>query len=149
MNNKKRKKNKDLQSKNFQTEKRTLEELLFDLRKEKNWSYLNVIYELNKFGIFVDEKILKKWELGLEYPDTDVLYKFSEIYYFPVENFIMAKNNSYTEGMNSVHKTFIKWFCYFTGLSFKISYATFFIILYGALIFAFLYFEFCLFVLPI
>ena len=144
MNNKKRKKDKDLQSKNFQTEKRTLEELLFDLRKEKNWSYLNVIYELNKLGIFVDEKILKKWELGLEYPNTDVLYKFSEIYYFPVENFIMAKNNSYTEGMNSIHKTFIKWFCYFTGLSFKVGYVTFIIIIYGALIISFLYFiEMC------
>ena len=136
MNNKK--------SKDFQIEKRTLEELLFDLRKEKNWSYINVIYELNKFEVFVDEKMLKKWELGLEYPDTDVLYKFSEIYYFPVENFIMAKNNSYTEGMNSIHKTFIKWFCYFTGLSFKVGYVTFLIIIYGALIVAFLYFiEMC------
>ena len=136
MNNKK--------SKDFQIEKRTLEELLFDLRKEKNWSYINVIYELNKFEVFVDEKMLKKWELGLEYPDTDVLYKFSEIYYFPVENFIMAKNNSYTEGMNSIHKTFIKWFCYFTGLSFKVGYVTFLIIIYGALIIAFLYFiEMC------
>ncbi len=125
---------------NFQTEKRTLEELLFDLRKEKNWSYINIIQELNNLGISVDERQIKKWELGLEYPNTDMLYKFSTLYYFPVENFIMAKNNSYVEGMNSIHKTFIKWFCYFTGLSFKIGYATFFIILYGALIFAFFYF---------
>ena len=130
----------NLQNGNFQTEKRTLEELLFDLRKEKNWSYINIIQELNNLGISVNEKQIKKWELGLEYPDTDMLYKFSVLYYFPIENFIMAKNNSYVEGMNSIHKTFIKWFCYFTGLSFKISYATFFIILYGALIFAFLYF---------
>ena len=139
MNNKKEKA-QDLQSKNSQTEKRALEELLFDLRKEKNWNYINIIQELNNFGIFVDEKIIKKWELGLEYPNTDILYKFSEIYYFPVENFIMAKNNSYTEGMNSIHETFIQWFCYFTGLSFKIGYISFFIILYGALILAFLYF---------
>ena len=125
---------------NSQIEKRTLEELLVDLRKEKNWSHFNVIQELNNFGISIDEKILKKWELGLEYPDTDVLYKFSEIYFFPVDNFIMAKNNSYAEGMNSIHKTFIKWFCYFTGLSFKICYVAFFVIVYGALIIAFLYF---------
>ncbi len=125
---------------NSQIEKRTLEELLVDLRKEKNWSHFNVIQELNNFGISIDEKILKKWELGLEYPDTDVLYKFSEIYFFPVDNFIMAKNNSYAEGMNSIHKTFIKWFCYFTGFSFKICYVAFFVIVYGALIIAFLYF---------
>ena len=58
MNNKKE--IKDLQGKNFQTEKRTLEELLFDLRKEKNWSYINVIQELNNLGITTNEKIIKK-----------------------------------------------------------------------------------------
>ena len=140
MNSKKEK----IQNKDFKIEKRTLEELLFDLRKEKNWSYINIIQELNNLGISTNEKIIKKWELGLEYPNTDILYKFSEIYYFPVENFIMAKNNSYTEGMNSIHKTFVKWFCYFTGLSFKIGYVIFFVILYSVLIFAFLYFiEMC------
>ena len=133
------KKNKQYFEKS-QLEKRTLEELLVDLRKEKNWSHFNVIQELNKLGVLIDEKILKKWEVGLEYPDNDVLYKFSELYYFPIENFFMAKNNSYAEGMNSIHKTFIKWFCYFTGLSFKICYAAFFVILYGALIIAFLFF---------
>ena len=144
LNKRKRKKINDLASDNLQLEKRTLEDLLFDLRKEKNWSYVNIIYELNNLGVFANEKIIRKWELGLEYPSTDILYKFSEIYYLPVENFIMAKNNSYTEGMNSIHKTFIKWFCYFTGLSFKIGYVTFFVVLYGALIFAFLYFiEMC------
>ena len=140
----KKEKIQNLQNKDFKIEKRTLEELLFDLRKEKNWSYINVIQELNNLGISTNEKMIKKWELGLEYPNTDILYKFSEIYYFPVENFIMAKNNSYTEGMNSIHKTFIKWFCYFTGLSFKIGYVIFFVILYSVLIFAFLYFiEMC------
>ena len=134
----KKEKIQNLQNKDFKIEKRTLEELLFDLRKEKNWSYINVIQELNNLGISTNEKMIKKWELGLEYPNTDILYKFSEIYYFPVENFIMAKNNSYTEGMNSIHKTFIKWFCYFTGLSFKIGYVIFFVILYCVLIFAFL-----------
>ncbi len=131
---------KKINNKELQIEKRTLEELLVDLRKEKHWTHINVIQELNNLGISVDDKTIKKWELGLEYPDTDVLYKFSELYFFPFENFIMAKNNSYAEGMNSIHKTFIKWFCYFTGLSFKICYAAFFIILYGALILAFLYF---------
>ncbi len=125
---------------NLKIEKRTLEELLIDLRKERNWTQINVIQELNNLGVFVDEKIIRKWELGLEYPDNNTLYKFSELYFFPVENLIMAKNNSYSEGMNSIHKTFIKWFCYFTGLSFKLCYAAFFVILYGALIISFMYF---------
>ena len=131
---------RNLQSNDLQVEKRTLEELLFDLRKEKNWSFINVIQELNNLGIFVDEKIIKKWELGLEYPDTDILYKFSELYYFPVENFIMAKNNSYTKGMNSIHKTFIKWFCYFTGFSLKFSYVLSYVLIYGALVLSFMFF---------
>ena len=98
-------------------ETRTLEELLLDLRKEKNWTYINIIEEMQKFGIPLDETQIKKWELGLEYPNSDILYKFSELYMIPVENLIMAKSNSYAKGMASIHRMAIKWICYITGFS--------------------------------
>ena len=117
-----------------------LEELLTNLRKEKNWSVIDVVEELSKMKIMVNEKDIRKWEVGLEYPDTDTIYKLSEIYLIPVEEFFVAKGNSYQEGFEAIHKTFIKWFCYITGLSLKIGYIGFYTFLYGALIFAFLYF---------
>ena len=119
---------------------KTLEDLLYNLRKDKGWSILNVVQELANLGVIVDEKIIRKWEAGLEYPNTDILYKFSELYYFPIENFIMAKNNSYSEGYNSIHKTFIKWFCYLTGFSLKFCYVAFYVLIYGALILSFMFF---------
>lgn len=122
------------------TEKRTIEELLIDLRNEKNWTYINVIHELSKMDIFVDEKTIKKWEVGLEYPDMDTIYKLSELYFIPSNDFIIAKNNSYAKGYKSIHKTFIKWFCYITGFSIKAGYIITYISVYIALILAFIFF---------
>lgn len=117
-------------------EKRTIEELLKNLREEKNWSYLNVMEELQKVGIVTDEKTIKKWEYGLIYPDSDTIYKLSEIYEFPSQKFIEAKNNSFQKGLKSVHMTFIKWFSYFTGISIKIAYYGLFTIIVLAVFFA-------------
>lgn len=103
------------EDKSTQLEKRSIEELLTDLRKEKNWSYIDVVQALSKMNVFVDEKMIKKWEIGLEYPDTNTLYKLSELYLIPATDFVTAKNNSYTKGSQAIHKTFIKWFCYITG----------------------------------
>ena len=119
---------------------KTLEELLFDLRKDKDWSILNVVQELTALNVIVDEKTVRKWEAGLEYPDTDMLYKFSELYSFPIENFIVAKNNSFQVGYNSIHKTFIKWFCYFTGFSLTFGYVFSYVLIYGALVLSFMFF---------
>lgn len=117
-------------------ETRTIEELLKDLRKEKNWSYLNVMEELQKVGIVTDEKTIKKWEYGLKYPEADTIYKLSEIYKIPSQNLIEAKNNSFRKGLKSVHMTFIKWFSYFTGISMKIAYYGLFVIIVLAAFFA-------------
>lgn len=127
-------------NKEKQVEKRTIEELLSDLRKEKNWTHLDVIQELSKLNVIVDEKKIKKWEIGLEYPDIDIMYKLSELYFIPVEDFINSKSNSYAKGYNSIHKTFIKWFCYLTGLSFKVGYVILYIVLFITLIFSFMFF---------
>ena len=54
------------------------------------------------------------------YPSLDEIYIISELYMFPAINLITAKNNSFKEGMDSIHYTFIKIFCYITGLSMKV-----------------------------
>lgn len=124
-------------------ETRTLEELLKDLREKNNWSYYNMIEELNKIDVLIDEKKAKKWELGLEYPDIDMIYKLSELYMVPSTTFIIAKKNSFDKGLASVHMVLIKWFCYITGISLKIAYIGSYIILGLALIGAFMFFLQC------
>ncbi|MCI8383943.1 MAG: hypothetical protein HFJ33_03635 [Clostridia bacterium] len=124
----------------LKVEKRTLEQLLKDLREEKHWTYLHIVEELYKLGLSVDEKKVKKWEIGLEYPEIDEIYKLSELYFVASENFIMAKTNSYQEGLASVHATLIKWICYLTGISLKIGYIGFYLIITLAVIGALLYF---------
>ncbi|MCI8471392.1 MAG: helix-turn-helix transcriptional regulator [Clostridia bacterium] len=124
----------------LKVEKRTLEEMLKNLREEKHWTYMQVVEELGKIGLMVDEKKVRKWEIGLEYPEINEIYKLSEMYFVASENFIMAKNNSYQEGLASVHATLIKWVCYFTGISLKIGYIGFYIIITLALIGALMFF---------
>ena len=124
----------------IEKETRTMEELLVQLRTEKNWTIFHLIEKLQEVGITVDEKKIKKWEIGLEYPDLDTIYKLSEIYMIPSETFIVAKSNSYEKGMESIHMIFIKWFCYITGFSLKIGYISFYVIIFGALIGSFMYF---------
>lgn len=136
------KKEKDtiVENKSIKAEEMGIEELLIDLRNKKNWNYIDIIQKLSNMGVLVDEKMIKKWEIGLEYPDTDTIYKLSELYLIPATDFIVAKNNSYTKGSQAIHKTFIKWFCYITGFSIKAGYIITYIFLYVALIGAFLFF---------
>ena len=53
----------------------------------------------------------------------------------------MAKSNSYEKGMNSIHMTFIKWFCYITGISLKIAYWLMYAVLGISLIGALMFFT--------
>lgn len=124
----------------LKVETRTLEKLLKDLREEKQWTYMHIVQELNTLGILVDEKTVKKWEIGLEYPELNEIYKLSELYFIPSENLIMAKSNSYEEGLASIHATLIKWVCYVTGISLKIGYIGFYVIITLAMIGALLFF---------
>ena len=124
----------------LKVEKRTLEEMIKNLREEKHWTYIHVVEGLGKIGLIVDEKKVKKWEIGLEYPEINEIYKLSELYFVASENFIMAKTNSYQEGLASVHATLIKWICYFTGISLKIGYIGFYVIITLALIGSLMFF---------
>lgn len=118
----------------------TIEQLLIKLREQKNWTYLELMEELNKKGIILKEKDLKKWEWGLEYPNLDIIYKLSEIYMVPSEDFVNAKNNSYTQGLNKVHIKFINWICYLTEMSFKFTYMLMWLFIFFGLAYAFWFF---------
>ena len=121
-------------------ETRTIEQLLRELRQEKEWSYWNVVDELSRKGIILNEKTIKKWEYGLEYPDLDIIYKLSEIYSIPSENFVIAKNNSFKEGYETIHMEIIKRICYVTGISLKVGYIALYVFIGLALIWALLFF---------
>lgn len=127
------------ENENSNLEDLTIEELLIKLREEKKWTYIHLMQELNKLEKIVNEKELKKWELGLEYPDTETIYKLAQIYVIPSEVFINAKNNSFKKGNNLINFRLIKWICYFTGISLKVAYWGL-MILYGLLLILALWF---------
>ena len=96
-----------------------IEELLKKLRESRNWTYNDVAYNLNDTNILTED--IKKMESGLEYPDWDVMYKLSELYSVPVEEFVKAKEYSYEKLKSSISVTIIKWMNYLFGISFKVS----------------------------
>lgn len=124
-------------------ETRTLEELFLELRTKNNWTYIDIMEKLSKIGLYVDEKTINKWEIGLIYPSTEEIYKLSEIFMFPAVNILMAKSNSYKKGMDSIHVMAIKWFCYITGASITVGIVGMYIILFLATIYAFIFFTSC------
>ena len=94
-----------------------IEELLKKLRESKGWTYNDVAYRLNDTNILTED--IKKMESGLEYPDFDMMYKLSDLYMVPVENFVKAKEYSYKVLRDSFSVRMIKWINYFFGISFK------------------------------
>lgn len=104
---------------NEEKEEFIIEEFLKRLRESKGWTYNDVAYNLNDTNILAED--IKKMESGLEYPDWDVMYKLSELYKVPVEEFVKAKEYSYEKLKNSFSVTAIKWINYLFGISFKVS----------------------------
>lgn len=105
---------------NEEKEEIIIEEFLKRLRESKNWTYNDVAYNLNDTNILSED--IKKMESGLEYPDWDVMYKLSELYKVPAEEFVKAKEYSYEKLKKSFSVTLIKWMNYLFGISFKISF---------------------------
>ena len=96
-----------------------IEELLIRLRSEKGWSRVELMSKLSDKTI--KEKDIKKWEIGLEYPDLDMIYELSAIYQVPSEKFVEAKNNSYVKGLGSINMLLTKWICYLLDVSIKVA----------------------------
>ena len=116
-----------------------LEDLLRKLRKERDWTYLDVVEQLSQKGIMTDEKTVKKWETGLEYPNLDVIYKLSEIYRISSTDLVQARNNS-LQGRDSIHMRVIKWICYFTGISLRVLNWLMYAMILVGLVYAFWFF---------
>ena len=92
-----------------------IEELLTRLRKENGWTYADILMKLPDKTL--TEKDIKKWEIGLKYPDLDMIYELSALYQVSAAEFIQAKSNSFEKGLASVHITIAKWICYFLNVS--------------------------------
>lgn len=122
-------------------EKRTIEQLLRDLRINRNWSYYNLIEELNKQGLKnLTVKQVRKWEFGLEYPNLDTINKLAKVYDESATRFLMARTNSFEAGKGLIRSTAIKWISYFFGVSIKTAIVLLYIFLFVLLIFSFIFF---------
>ena len=98
--------------------KKGIEELIVELRNKKGLSRIELLEKLEDSNL--TEKDIKKWEIGLSYPDLDTIYKLSEIYRIPSTEFVKAKNNSYENGLAGINKKIIRWFVYTLNVSFYI-----------------------------
>lgn len=111
------KKAEQKRQKNIENEK-GIEELLIELRKKEGLSRIELLEKLNDSNL--TEKDIKKWEIGLSYPDLDTIYKLSEIYKVSSTEFVKAKNNSYEKGLAGINKKIIRWFVYTLNVSFYV-----------------------------
>lgn len=118
--------------------KKGIEELLVELRTKKGLSRIELLEKLENSNL--TEKDIKKWEIGLSYPDLDTIYKLSEIYRIPSTEFVKAKNNSYENGLAGINKRIIRWFVYTLNVSFYIATILTIIFYATALIFALWFF---------
>ena len=96
-----------------------IEELLHNLRMEKNYTYLELAEKINDRNI--TEKTVKKWEKGLEYPNLNIIYQLSEIYNIPSQEILEARDNSFKKGLGRINFVLVKWICYFLDITIKTS----------------------------
>ena len=99
-------------------DKKGIEDLLVELRNKKGLTRMELLEKLNDSNL--KESDIKNWEIGLKYPDLDTIYKLSEIYRIPSEEFVLAKNNSYEKGLAGINKKIIRWFVYTLNVSFYV-----------------------------
>lgn len=114
-------------NKKNEKDKKGIEDLLTELRVKGKLSRIELLDKLKDSNL--TEKDIKKWEIGLKYPDLNTIYKLSEIYKVPTDEFIKAKNTSYEKGFAGINKKIIRWFAYTLNVSFYIG-AVFTVILY-------------------
>lgn len=115
-----------------------IEELLIELRQKNNLTRLELVEKLDIHTI--TERDIKKWEIGLDYPELDIIYKLSEIYHISSAELIQAKNNSYEKGFAGINANLIKWICYFLNVSFYTGMIIIIIIYVVALVTSFIFF---------
>ena len=114
--------------------KENLEELLIRLREEKNLSRVEVLSLLKDKTL--TEKDIKKWEVGLKYPDLDTMYELSDIYQVSVDDLLKARSVG-CEEQGIISPRMIKWICYFLNVSMRIAAVLTVLIYIFAIFFAF------------
>ena len=99
---------------------------LYDLRQKKGYSIEELAEMFNNENITV--KKIRKWEHDLEFPNIDEIYKLSEIYEVPSEEFLQVKTQTLQEGTKMIHKNIIRIIGYILGLS-----------MYGSVVFSYIF----------
>ena len=99
---------------------------LYDLRQKKGYSIEELAEMFNNENITV--KKIRKWEHDLEFPNIDEIYKLSEIYEVPSEEFLQVKTQTLQEGTKMIHKNIIRIIGYLLGLS-----------MYGSVVFSYIF----------
>lgn len=88
--------------------------------------------------LLADEDV-KKWEYGITYPELDMLYILSEMFYISCDDLVQAKNISLKRGFPSTRT--IKWICYYLNVSIWVGFAINIIIMTLAFILALAFFR--------
>lgn len=90
-------------------------EWLYELRKEHNLTYEELVNKINIPKVQV--KNLRKWERSLEYPDLDTIYKLSEIFKIPSEELLSSKEETLKKGVGKINVRLIRTISYILNVS--------------------------------
>lgn len=90
-------------------------EWLYELRKEHNLTYEELVNKINIPKVQV--KNLRKWERSLEYPDLDTIYKLSEIFKIPSEELLASKEETLKKGVGKINVRLIRTISYILNVS--------------------------------
>ncbi|MBO5479399.1 MAG: helix-turn-helix transcriptional regulator [Clostridia bacterium] len=111
---------------------------LYDLRCKKEYTIEELVQKINMETVTI--KSVRKWEHDLEFPNLDQIYKISEIYDVPAEEIMQVRANTLEEGLKGVHKDLIRLISYMLGFSIYGMLIICYIIIFFALIWAFMFF---------
>ena len=111
---------------------------LYDLRCKKEYTIEELVQKINMETVTL--KSVRKWEHDLEFPNLDQIYKISEIYDVPAEEIMQVRANTLEEGLKGVHKDLIRLISYMLGFSIYGMLIICYIIIFFALIWAFMFF---------
>lgn len=111
---------------------------LYDLRYKKEYTIEEFVQKIDMSNVTI--KSVRKWEHDLEFPNLDQMYKISEIYEIPIEELMQVKTQTLQEGIKGIHKEIIRFIGYILGFSIYGTIIIGYIIIFAALIWAFLFF---------
>lgn len=122
---------------------KTFEQLLYELRVKAGLSRHDLVNIINDKNI--QEKTIRRWESGLDYPDINRIYTLSEIYKVPSEELLLSKQLTLEAGLEGIHYYIIKCISFLMGVSIYGAIWTFRILVGCIFVFLFLFYrEMCI-----